>query len=83
MVHKSGQFLGNEIADAVIKPNDDKIVKPDEDPKTVEEIIILPEKIRWSIKQIEKSIIKMEHYKKSKLLNDSTVSQFVTKNRSK
>ena len=46
MVHKSGQFLGNEIADAVIKPNDDKIVKPDEDPKTVEEIIILPEKIR-------------------------------------
>ena len=83
MVHKSGQFLGNEIADAVIKPNDDKIVKPDEDPKNVEEIIISPEKIRWSIKQIEKSIIKMEHYKKSKLLNDSTVSQFVTKNRSK
>ena len=83
MVHKSGQFLGNEIADAVIKPNDDKIVKPDEDPKNVEEIIISPEKNRWSIKQIEKSTIKMEHYKKSKLLNDSTVSQFVTKNRSK
>ena len=35
------------------------------------------------MKQIEKSIIKMEHYKISKLLNDSTVSKSVTKNGSK
>ena len=58
-------------------------MKLDEDPKNVEEIIFSPEKNRWSIKQIEKSIIEIEHYKISKLLNDSTVSQFVTKNRSK
>ena len=32
------------------------------------------------MKQTEKSIIKMEHYKISKLLNDSTVSKFVTSN---
>ena len=29
---------------------------------------------------MKKNIIKMEHYKISKLLNDSTVSKFVTKN---
>ena len=34
---------------------------------------------RRNIKQIEKSIIKMKHYKTSKLLNNSTVSKFVTK----
>ena len=33
-----------------------------------------------NIKQIKTSIIKMEHYKIFKLLNDSTVSKFVTKN---
>ena len=32
---------------------------------------------------MEKSIIKMEHYKTSNLLNDLTVSKFVTKNTSK
>ena len=31
------------------------------------------------MKQIEKSIIKMEHYKISKLLNNSFVTKFVTK----
>ena len=36
-------------------------------------------KERRNIKQIKKSIIKVEHYKIFKLLNDSTVSQFVTK----
>ena len=30
-------------------------------------------------KQMEKSIIKLEHYKISKLLKDSSVSKFVTK----
>ena len=33
-----------------------------------------------NIKRIKTSIIKMEHYKIYKLLNDSTVSKFVTKN---
>ena len=35
VVHKSGEFLGNIIADAVTKSNDDKIVKEE----AVEEII--------------------------------------------
>ena len=37
----------------------------------------------WNIKQVEESVIKMEYYKISKLLNNSTVSKFVTKNGSK
>ena len=28
VVHKAGEFLGNKIADAVAKSNDDKVVKP-------------------------------------------------------
>ena len=71
LVHKAGKFIGNKIADAVTKSNNDNTEKQE----PVEEIIIPPEKNRWSIKQIEKSIIKIEHYKISKLLNDSTVSK--------
>ena len=55
-------------------------MKADKNPRNIEEIIIPIEKKRWNIKQIEKSIIKMERSKISKLLNDSTVSKFVTKN---
>ena len=40
VVHKAGEFLGNKIADAETKSNDDKIVKQ----KPVEKIIIPPEK---------------------------------------
>ena len=40
VVHKSGEFVGNKIADAVTKSNDDKVVKQE----PVEEIIIPPEK---------------------------------------
>ena len=36
VVHKAGEFLRNKIADAVTKSNDDKIVKPDENPRNVE-----------------------------------------------
>ena len=43
IVHKAGEFLGNKTADAVSKSNDDKIVKPDENPRNVE-VIITPEK---------------------------------------
>ena len=39
VVIKAGEFLGNKIADAVTKSNNDKIVKQE----PVEEIIILPE----------------------------------------
>ena len=48
------------------------------------EAVVIPlEKKRWNIKQIEKIIIKMEPFKISELLDDSTVSKlskFVTKN---
>ena len=38
-----------------------------------------PARKRRNIKQIKTGIIKMEHYKISKLLNDSIVSKFVVK----
>ena len=75
IVHKAGDFLGNNIADAVTKADNDKIVKP------VEKIIIPPEKREETLNKL--SIIKMEQYKISKLINDSTASKFVTKNASK
>ena len=56
---KAGEIIGNKIADAVTKSNDLEIVKQE----PVEEIIIPQKKKRWNIKQIEKSIITMEHYK--------------------
>ena len=40
MVHKAGEFIGNIIADAVTKSNNNKIVKQE----PAEEIIIPPEK---------------------------------------
>ena len=40
LVRKTGEFLGNKIADAVAKSIDDKIVKI----KSAKEIIIPPEK---------------------------------------
>ena len=44
LVHKAGEFLGNQISVAVNKSNDDKIVKLDENPRNVDKIIIPPEK---------------------------------------
>ena len=69
----TGEFIRNKIADAVAKSNDDKIVKTN----PVEEIIIPPEKKRANIKRIKTSVIKIGHYKISKLLNDSSVSKFL------
>ena len=40
VVHKAGQYLGNKIADAITKSNNDNIEKHD----PVEEIFISPEK---------------------------------------
>ena len=54
VVHKAGEFLGNKIPDAVTNSNDGNIKKQE----PVEEIVILLEKRRRNIKQIEKSIIK-------------------------
>ena len=33
VVHKTGEFLGNKIADAAALQNSKKIIKPDENPK--------------------------------------------------
>ena len=60
-VHKEGEFVGNKIADTIAKSNNVKIEKQE----PVEEIFC--QKKRINIKQIEKSIMKMEHYKISKL----------------
>ena len=43
-VKKAGEFLGNKIEYAVTKLKVDKIVKPDENQRNVEEIIIPLEK---------------------------------------
>ena len=75
----TGKFIGNEIADKIIKPKH----AIDENPINIEETIIPPEKKRRNIKIIKTSIIKIEHYKISKLLSDSPVSKFATKNVSK
>ena len=48
-VHKAGEFLGDKTADKVTNPNDHKIVKPHENRRNVEEIIIPPGKREISI----------------------------------
>ena len=64
------------MAGTVTKSDDINIEKQE----PVEEIITpLKIKNRKNIKQIDKSITTMEQYKISKLLNDSTLSKFVTK----
>ena len=64
------------MAGTVTKSDDVNIEKQE----PVEEIITpLKIKNRKNIKQIDKSNITMEQYKISKLLNDSTLSKFVTK----
>ena len=42
IVHKTGEYLGNKIADTVAKSYDEKIVKPDENSRDVEETVIPP-----------------------------------------
>ena len=45
VVHKAGEFIGNKIADAVTKSNDDNIKKKE----PAEEIIIIPPEKREEI----------------------------------
>ena len=78
VIHKvaeaAGEFIENKITDKIVKPK--HII--DENQKNIEEITIPPEKKEISIKQIKINIIKMEYYKISRLINDSTVSKFAT-----
>ena len=73
IVHKaaeaSGEFLGNKIADKIVKP------KPESDMNSryVEEIVIPPEEREEILNELRQT----EHYKMSKM---STVSKFVPKN---
>ena len=53
--HKTGGFIENKIADTVPKSNDEKIVRPEENPRNVEEIIIPPEErdeILYKLRQL-------------------------------
>ena len=73
VIHKAAkatdEFLGNKIVNKIVKPS-----------RYVEEIIIPPEKREEILRSICKtSIIKMEHFKISKLLNNSTVSKLITR----
>ena len=69
-----GEFIENKIANKTVQPKP----VPDENLRDVEEIIISPEKQNkyWANQD---KYCKMEHYKIFKLLNDSTVSKFLTK----
>ena len=50
VVQKAGEYLGNKIADAITKSNDDKIDKHE----TVEEMIIPPEKREEILNKLRK-----------------------------
>ena len=56
LVHKAGEFIGNKIADAVTKSNYDKIVKPDKNPRNVEEIFIPLEKRDEMLNKLRKGL---------------------------
>ena len=68
----AGEFIEKKITDKIEKPK--HII--DENSNNIEEITIPPEKKEISIKWVKTSIIKMEYYKISRLINDSTVSKF-------
>ena len=76
VVHKAGEFIGNKIADAVTKSNDNNIEKQ----KPLEEIIIPPEKREEILNKLGTLYYSIILYYKwntilSKLLDDSTVSK--------
>ena len=76
VVHKECKFIGNKIAETITKSNDDNIEKQE----PVVEIITPPEKRKEILNKLRK-VLKMEHYKIFKLLNDSTVCKSGAKNR--
>ena len=75
VVHKTGEFLRNKFADVITNSYNGKNCKS----KTYLRNNYSTRKKRRNIQQIRASITKMEHYKISILLNDSTVSKFATK----
>ena len=73
-VHKAaeatGEFIGNKITDKIVKPKH----LTDEYSRNIEKSYSTRKK-RQNIKWFKTSIIKMEHYKIPKLLNESTESK--------
>ena len=65
----------NKLADAVAKWGNDNIEKQE----PVQEIIIPPETREEILHKLRKKLQKIDYYKMSKLLNDSSVSNFVAK----
>ena len=80
LVHKAGEatgeFLQNKIADKTVKP---KLVH-DENSRNIEEIVIAPEKREEILNEL-RQYYKMKHYKISKFLHDSAVSNLKPKNK--
>ena len=84
LVHEAAEataeLIGHKIAEKLVKPK----YAPEANSRNVKEIVIPPQK-RQGILYIYMNIIyviyyyKMEHHKISKLLNDSSVLEFVTK----
>ena len=68
------KLIESKITGKIMKPKP----LPAEYSRKVEDKII-PLERRKNTKQIKKSVIKMEHHKISKILNDSTVSKFATR----
>ena len=58
VVHKAGVFIGNKIANAVNKSDNDKIVKPDENSRNIGEIITPPEKREGILKELRQVLLK-------------------------
>ena len=54
VIHKAGEYLGNKIADAATKSNDDNIEKKE----PVKEIIIPPEKTEEILNKLRKVLLK-------------------------
>ena len=72
VVHKTteatGELIGNKITENIMKPKP----LPAENSRNDEKNKCSTREKRRNIKRIKTSIIKMEHHKISKLLNDST-----------
>ena len=69
VVHQAVEFLGNEIADAVTKSNDNKIVKPDGNSRNVEEIITPPKKGEEISNKLRKAFSKWKRFNCIKICN--------------
>ena len=70
----TGEFIRNKITDKIAKPKP----VPDVKLRYFEEEIIPEEKREKILNELRQDYYKMEHYKISKLLNDSTASKCVT-----